>query len=144
MKIYNICIVVAFILIALLIVFLGTGITMQKVRVSDINDATITFVYIDKNINEKLTGEEVEILKNIVNGKRLWFDDGGWSHGFTPDISFRFDDMIFSVANDTCAIIKLDKHKYKKDSGMYFSVTEEEKQKIYDIFKKYGGYFPCI
>ncbi|MCL1921751.1 MAG: hypothetical protein FWG50_11895 [Kiritimatiellaeota bacterium] len=145
MTISKTCKIVAVIFIALF-VLIYMGIAMRKVNVTDISGAMITFVYCDTNINEKLTSEEAEILKNIVNGKRLGLG-GGFSCGFTPDISFRFVNMFFLPANDTCEIIKVEK-QYKngkrKDSDIYILITEEEKQKIYDIFKKYGGYFPCV
>lgn len=137
--------VVAVIFIALFALILYKSIAMTKVNVSDITDATITFVYCDKNINEKLTSEEAETLKSIVNGKRLFEDQPAC--GFSPDISFSFGNMIFSVANDTCEIIKFEtthgKHK-RKATDMYLFVTEQEKQKIYDVFNKYGGFFPCV
>ena len=136
--------IVAFISIALFVV-IYMGNAMMKVSVSNINDAIIVFVYIDKNINEKLAIEDAEILMNIVNGKRLFWDYP--SCGFTPDISFRFENMIFSVAKDTCTIIRVEtKHEVRMRKAMkrHIYITKEERQKVEEIFNKYGGYFPCV
>jgi len=145
MTIFKTCKVIAVISVALFVV-IYIGNAMTKVKVSNIDDATITFVYCDTHINEKLTSEDAEILKNIVNGKRLSFG-GGYSCGFSTNISFRFANMIFSVANDTCGTIKIEKHHKnpkREAAEIYLLISEEEKQKIHEVFNKYGGYFPCV
>ena len=146
MTISKTCKIAVFISIALFAIILYRGIAMTKVKVPDITDATITFVYSDKNIHEKLTREDTEILKSIVIGKKIIFG-GGFSCGFSPDISFSLGDMIFSVARDTCAIIKIEtksENRKRKVTEIHLSVSEEEKQKIHDVFNKHGGCFPCV
>lgn len=100
------------------------------------NTAYLTFKDSDKNINTELANQDALKIKEIFSNKMIYRDNP--SCGFSKGISIRFDTIDFSVARDSCSIIKVG------DSNKYFNITDQERALIEELFEKYGGYFPCI
>ncbi|NLP35258.1 MAG: hypothetical protein GX359_08715 [Clostridiales bacterium] len=96
--------------------------------------ASLTYVYNDKSIKTQLTDEESLLLKEIFNNKKLRTDNP--SCGFTENISISFNDLVFCIACDDCPIVKLGKK--------YFKISKSDRETVEQIFKKYGGSFPCV
>lgn len=100
--------------------------------------ARLVYKYGDKDIDVQLSAGESELLRTILDGKRLHSGviTGEPSCGFTGDVSIRFDGQVFCVANDSCAVIALE--------GKYLDIPETDRKTIDRVFEKYGGSFPCI
>jgi uncharacterized protein YbbK (DUF523 family) len=100
------------------------------------SEAVLVFQYVDKDIKVQLTEEEAAEVKKMFNGKILYYDNP--SCGFGEDVSIRFGDQIFSIACDGCPGAKLE------NKGLYIYMTQKDKDRIVEIFEKYGGSFPCV
>lgn len=104
----------------------------KAITVPDTN-AVLTFKYGDIDVVVELTAEESETIRSIFNKERPHQDNP--SCGFTENVSVRFDDSVFCVACDNCSIIEY--------QGQYFSISDNERETIVQIFEKHGGFFPC-
>lgn len=128
-----------FFVICIIIVTIG-GIIVFSMFTGRLNisskNAILTYSYNNVNINQPLTEDESQVIKEMFNGKRPYTDNP--SCGFTKDVSVEFSDMIFCIACDSCPIIKID------NSKKYIKISENERQELEKIFNKYGGSFPCI
>ena len=92
-----------------------------------------------ENIDEisQLSDKDMESVKTIFNGKKLYKDN--LSCGFSETVSIKFDDeLTFCIAKDTCTII------YLKEKNEYIKLTENEKTQLYNLLKPYGFNFPCV
>ena len=129
-----------FMVIGVLLVFILGGIIIFNFFPQETNIETsfavLTYKYSDKNICVNLSNEDSQILKAIFNNKKLYSDNP--SCGFTPNISIRFGDDVFSIACDNCPIIRLD------NKNKYLKVSSEERETINKIFDKFGAKFPCL
>ena len=114
-------------LVAVLLVSCTKTITVPE------TNAVLTFKYGDCDVVVELSAEESETIRNIFNNKRSYQDNP--SCGFTENVSVRFDDSVFCVARDNCSTIKY--------QGRYFSISDDERETINNIFEKRGGSFPC-
>lgn len=99
--------------------------------------AILVYKYGDnKNINEQLSNDDAQIIKTILDNKKLYKDNP--SCGFSPDISIKYGDLTFSIARDKCPILKL------VNTDKYIKITESERKKIEKVFNKYGATFPAL
>lgn len=105
-----------------------------KIEINKNANARIVFIYDDKNIDSKLAVEDSEVLRNIFNGKRLSFGEPFCGH--TENVSIRFGDLFFCPACDTCPVVKV--------GNRYLGISSADREKINEIFEKYGGRFPCV
>ncbi len=110
--------------------------------VSDVNrneEVALIFIYGEENIRQTLTDEEADKVIEILDGKEYSsIMEGTPSCGFSKDISFSVEGRKYMIARDSCNVIM--------EHGTYrnFSVSKEEIRYIHSLFKKYGGYFPCV
>ena len=114
-------------LVAIMFVSCAKTITVPE------TNAKLTFKYGDCDVVVELSAEESETVRSIFNNKRTYQDNT--SCGFTENVSVRFDDSVFCVACDNCSIIEY--------QGQYFSISDNERETIVQIFEKHGGFFPC-
>ena len=97
-------------------------------------NARIIYKTYGSNIDAPLTREDAEEIKNIVNGKLLYYDSP--SCGFDEKVAVSLNGRLLMPACDTCPTLK-----YK---NKYMSVSKEQIATIHQIFAKYGGTFPCV
>lgn len=113
------------------------GLQNNKLNTAEVKQAEVCFIYENINVSHYIGAEELERLKIIVDGKKLYRDNP--SCGFSENISIKFGrEKTFCVARDGCPII------YWKEKNRYIELSEEEKIKIYNILEKYGFFFPCV
>ena len=113
-------------------IFLGACNNTTNISVDSIGQ--LHYNYNNEHISVILTKFENDIVKDIFNKKKLYFDEP--SCGFDKSISIEFDDNYYCIACDSCGIVKL--------NDKYFNISTAERSKIEEIFKKYGGEFPCV
>lgn len=128
-----------FLCIALLLSTLFIFCACSSTNVNSNADVELTFIYAEQSIIAVLPDNEAAKIIHILDHKR--YDPifaGVPSCGFDKNISLKVGDNIYAIACDTCNTVQ--------DQGnlRYFSVTQEEMDYIHSLFKKYGGYFPCI
>lgn len=101
------------------------------------NKAEVNFVYGDNSVVETLTEQELETVKDILDGSKLHRDNP--SCGFSEEVSIKFnDEMTLCLACDGCPII------YWKEKNRYITLTEEEYNKLEELLTNYGITFPCL
>ena len=96
-------------------------------------NAVLTFKYSDSDVVVELSAEESETIRTIFNNKRTYQDNP--SCGFTENVSVRFNDSVFCIACDNCSMVKY--------QGQFFSISDDERETINQIFEIHGGFFPC-
>ena len=96
-------------------------------------NAVLTFKYNGNDIVVELSAEESETIRTIFNNKRTYQDNP--SCGFTENVSVRFNDSVFCIACDNCSMVKY--------QGQFFSISDDERETINQIFEIHGGFFPC-
>lgn len=100
-------------------------------------EAEVCFIYGDTNVLTQLNDKELELIKALLNSKRMYKDN--LSCGFSEDASIRFNkSQTFCIACDTCPII------YWKEKDRYIKLTEDEKSQLYNLLEAYGCFFPCV
>ena len=119
-------------LMILVMIFLGACNNTTNISVDSIGQ--LHYNYNNEHISVILTKFENDIVKDIFNKKKLYFDEP--SCGFDKSISIEFDDNYYCIACDSCGIVKL--------NDKYFNISTAERSKIEEVFKKYGGEFPCV
>lgn len=139
-------------IILFLLAFLGTFIFFNLTYIPPNLPATLVFIdsayedYPGRNVRVELTPAETKDVIKIFNRKFLYsdflFGDGvyGWNDDiwYKENVSIRFGSMIFCPSCDKSPIIKfINKNKY-------FNISEDERQTIEKIFRKYGGRFPVL
>ena len=128
-----------FLAILLLVSMIPALCGCAKTNVSQSANVTLIYQFGGKNITVSLEPEEAEKVVGILDGNSY---DPVWSGipscGFSSDIALNVNGRVYAVARDTC--------NKMQDMGnlRYFSVSEDEIDYIHDLFKKYGGKFPCI
>ena len=94
-------------------------------------DASISVVISDEN--------DILALQEILRGRS--FRDS-IACGFSAEISITMTNgersITFLPANDGCPVLRIG------DSNRYLRVTDEAITRLHEIFKRYGGFFPCI
>jgi hypothetical protein len=125
-------------IVVITVVLLVKNVFFIKTHTLGYKNAHIKYHYLKKNINETLSETDSEEIKKILNNRILYTDNP--SCGFVKDISLQFNDgkFIFSIACDGDPIFKDEK------TGKYFNVSEEERNQIDNILKKYGATFPAV
>lgn len=118
------------------LLFLNWILPEQYVKINEDEQTELLYIYEDTIIYEKLSYDDAQKIKNIFNGKKLYKDSP--SCGFTPYISIKIDDKFFCLACDSCGKVKY------LDENKYFSISDEERHIIVQIYQKFGGIFPCV
>lgn len=109
----------------------------DKVNMNLVKKAEACFQYENTDEISQLSDKDMESVKTIFNGKKLYKDN--LSCGFSETVSIKFDDeLTFCIAKDTCPII------YWKEKNEYIKLTENEKTQLYNLLKPYGFNFPCV
>ena len=109
----------------------------DKVNLYLVKKAEVYFQYGSTDSINHLSNNEMESVKTILNGKKLYKDN--LSCGFSEAVSIKFDDEhTFCIARDTCPIM------YWKEKNRYIRLTENEKTQLYNILEPYGFIFPCV
>ena len=125
---------VVLILIAILSIFVHSETEVRR------NAAvTLDFVYEETSIHVTLTDEEAAKVMEILNGNT--YDPillGYPACGFWKDVALKVGNRRFSIASDACNCI------YDASRFHYFDIPKEDMAYIHALFKKYGGYFPCV
>ncbi len=92
----------------------------------------------DVTIDTEIKEEDLKVLKELFNGKRL-NNDAVPSCGFSEDISIVFDDThVFQLGQDRCGTI------YCVDKDAYFDLSDSEAELMFEVLEKYGFHFPCV
>ena len=125
-------------IIVIVVILLGVIYLRQdKVNLDLVKNAEVYFQYGNTDAINQLSNNEMESVKTILNGKKLYKDN--LSCGFSEAVSIKFDDEhTFCIARDTCPII------YWKEKNRYIRLTENEKTQLYNILEPYGFIFPCV
>lgn len=125
-------------IIVIVVILLGVIYLRQdKVNLYLVKKAEVYFQYGNTDTINQLSNNEMESVKTILNGKKLYKDN--LSCGFSEAVSIKFDDEhTFCIARDTCPII------YWKEKNRYIRLTENEKTQLYNILEPYGFIFPCV
>ena len=125
-------------IIVIVVILLGVICLRQdKVNLDLVKKAEVYFQYGNTDAINQLSNNEMESVKTILNGKKLYKDN--LSCGFSEAVSIKFDDEhTFCIARDTCPII------YWKEKNRYVRLTEDEKAQLYNLLEPYGFIFPCV
>lgn len=125
-------------IIVIVVILLGVIYLRQdKVNLYLVKKDEVYFQYGNTDTINQLSNNEMESVKTILNGKKLYKDN--LSCGFSEAVSIKFDDEhTFCIARDTCPII------YWKEKNRYIRLTENEKTQLYNILEPYGFIFPCV
>ena len=125
-------------IIVIVVILLGVIYLRQdKVNLDLVKKAEVYFQYGNTDTINQLSNNEMESVKTILNGKKLYKDN--LSCGFSEAVSIKFDDEhTFCIARDTCPII------YWKEKNRYIRLMENEKTQLYNILEPYGFIFPCV
>ncbi|MBE5928322.1 MAG: hypothetical protein E7267_02970 [Lachnospiraceae bacterium] len=109
----------------------------DKVNMDFVTEAEACFVYEDADVLQPLSAEELQSVKAIFDGKKMYKDNP--SCGFSEDISIIFDkSQTFCLARDNCAIV------YWQEEDKYIKLSEDEKAQLHDLLESYGFVFPCV
>lgn len=108
-----------------------------KTKISDSSQATLKFIYADKEIVQVLDADDTSKIAEMFSGKAL---DGSSipSCGFDEDISITFGNQIFAITCDDCAVVK------DCTNDKYFDITNADKDYLVSLFEEYGGFFSCV
>ena len=118
---------------AFLVLILG----IYRMDMGFVNKAEVNFVYGSNSVVETLTEQELETVRDILDGRRLHRDNP--SCGFSEEISIKLnDEMTLCLARDGCPII------YWKEKNLYITLTEEEQKQLEAVLSKYNVTFPCL
>lgn len=102
-----------------------------------VKEAEVCFQYGNTDALHRLSDKEVEFIKTIFNGKKMYKDN--LSCGFSEAVSIKFDhEQTFCIAQDTCPIV------YWKEKNRYIRLSEDEKTQLYNLLEPYGFFFPCV
>lgn len=125
------------IILSVILLLSAAGCANTHTQISDSSQATLKFIYGDKEIVQVLDAEDTAKMSEIFSNKPL---DGGSvpSCGFDEDISITFGNQTFAIACDDCAVVKDCKN------NKYFDISNEDKEYIVSVFEEYGGHFPCV
>ena len=109
----------------------------KKINMEKFEKAEVLFLYENNNELHSLSDKELELVKSIFNGKKIYKDN--LSCGFSENISIKFDqEHTFCIARDTCPIV------YWKEKDRYIKLSDDEKTQLYNLLEPYGFHFPCL
>lgn len=122
----------------ILVVLLGViCLRPHKVNMDFVQSAKVCFQYENADVTCQLSDDEMEFIKTIFNGKKMYKDN--LSCGFSETVSVTFNnEQTFCIARDNCPIV------YWKEKNKYIKLTENEKEQLYTLLEPYGFSFPCI
>ena len=125
-------------IILIIVVLLGViYLRLDKVNMEFVKGAEVCFLYGNTDELHRLSDKEVESIKTIFNGKKMYKDN--LSCGFSEAVSIKFDqEQTFCIARDTCPIV------YWKEKKRYIRLSEDEKTQLYNLLEPYGFFFPCV
>ncbi|MBQ8165225.1 MAG: hypothetical protein IJZ94_05370 [Clostridia bacterium] len=125
------------VIVMIVVCIIGACSITNKINMDFVKDAKVIFIYNDANVSHNLSDEELLIIKDIFNGKKMYKDN--LSCGFSEDISIKFNNsQTFCVARDSCPIV------YWKEEDRFIKITEDEKFKLYSVLEMHGFTFPCV
>lgn len=126
---------IAFLLSALLLVSLCG---CHKVSI-DATEGTVRFrqgrIQV---IADDLTADEVETVRQVLNGKKEYVATGVAGCGFSRDVSITIGKTTYALAMDKCPAVK------NMETNRFIDITNEERKLLEEIFIERGGYFPCV
>ena len=136
--------IIAVCLFSLVVIGIFTFIYFNPFTVNIKNEskAEVVFVYDyydtdeDANIRETISEEDLATVKEILKGKKTYWEFGIPACGFDENISIRSGDKVLSPACDGC-----NKIKYR---NKYITVSKKEINAIHRIMRKHGAHFPCV
>lgn len=99
-------------------------------------EMTAVFIDVGININTVLSDEDAEIVKNMFDGKFMFWDSPSCS--FSETVAIVAGGNTYCIACDLCAII------YVAEADKYFHLSEEENEILRSLLAKYGFEFPWI
>ena len=112
----------------------------EKKTVEELGSETVTvkFVYGDANIEKNLSADDIDFVRDIIEGKTPVKDNP--SCAFTEKVSITFDDCDrqFQVACDDCPIL------YDVKEGRYIHIEDTENAALRALLERYGFVFPCV
>lgn len=128
--------IVVMVLVFLALLHLGG---YSRVVIGFASSGIVVYDYDGISFEEKLTEEEVNAVKRVLNGKAI--DPsflGTPACGFNYDIAIIIDGRRFALACDSCGTVQ--------DFGSlgYIHISDEEQDVLEEIFTSRGGEFPCI
>lgn len=131
-KIFILFICILAVIVSLVLIWL-----LNVVHIDTVQYAEARFIHRETNSINRLTNEDIEVLKSIFNGKFMYMDNP--SCGFNEDTSIKFDDKLtFCIACDTCPTV------YIKEKNKYIELSEKQQELLYALLEPYGFYFPCV
>ena len=120
----------------ILLVFIWIFVSNNIIILFDTDTCVGRFQYKDKDFEVHLSDEDAKVIIDIFNGKLIINDSP--SCGFDESCSVKINNKTFCIASDLCGEV------YVLEKDKYFSLSEEENQKVRSILMKYGFEFPCI
>lgn len=100
------------------------------------NEGVVRFVYSDKNIETRLSNDDLNKIADILSEKQLYYSEPACP--FSEDIAIIIDNKTYCVAGDGCGII------YLMEKNLCFDLSDEENNEIRSLLENYGFYFPCV
>ncbi len=101
--------------------------------------ATLRLHYIDQSIDMTMTDGDLRALKEILRGRP--FPDSP-ACGFGMDVSITLTDGQRSITY--CPACDGDPFLRINESNRYLTISEEQRERLDKILKKYGMTFPCV
>ncbi len=105
------------------------------VEVAD-GEIVAVFRYGDADIEQSMSDEDSEIVREIFNNKELSY--GSPACGFDKDVALITGDDTYCIACDHCGII------YSVNKDQYFDLSDEENETLRELLGEYGFSFPCV
>lgn len=126
--------------IPLIIIALGLLIIClwPKTNVTGRDGVQLVFVYGDQNIHTALSQEEAARVSDILDGHFCDLSPGEPACGFSENVSLKVDGCTFAPASDCCNLVM------ELTTGRYFHLPEEDMDYLHELFRQYGGDFPCV
>ena len=133
----KLCWIVGAIFLIVVITLGAILLRLNRVDMEFVKTADVCFLYGDTDTLYRLENKELESIKAIFNGKKMYKDN--LSCGFSEAVSIIFNnEHTFCIAQDTCPIV------YWREEDRYIILSEDEKIQLYNLLEQYGFYFPCI
>ena len=105
------------------------------VEVAD-GEIVAVFRYGDADIEQSMTDEDSEIVREIFNNKEL--SNGSPACGFDENVALITGDDTYCIACDYCGVI------YSVNEDQYFNLSDEENETLRELLGEYGFSFPCV
>lgn len=105
------------------------------VEVAD-GEIVAVFRYGDADIEQSMSDEDSEIVREIFNNKELSY--GYPACGFDENVALITGDDTYCIACDYCGTI------YSVNKDQYFNLSDEENETLRELLGEYGFSFPCV